>query len=103
MGVQRRKGHSATKVCLLALGHNLHIVVEMLLGKPKVNDKDSAVLLAQNKVGRLHVAMNEPAVVHLLDGHEHLQQDVDCDLQTVSVLKTATRTGQIDAEEVHDN
>lgn len=75
----------------------------MLLGKPKVNDKDSAVLLAQNKVGRLHVAMNEPAVVHLLDGHEHLQQDVDCDLQTVSVLKTATRTGQIDAEEVHDD
>jgi hypothetical protein len=28
---------------------------------------------------------------------------VDCDLQTVSVLKTATRTGQINAEEVHDD
>lgn len=103
VGVQRREGHSATEVCLLALGHDLHVVVKMLFGETEVNDKDSTVLLAQNKVGCLHVAMNEPAVVHLLDGHEHLQQDVDRNLQAVSVLKTATSTGQVDAEEVHDD
>lgn len=75
----------------------------MLLCKAEIHDENSAVLLAQNKVRSLDITMDEASVMYLLNGYQHLQQDVNRDFETVGLLQTSPSTRQINAQEVHHN
>lgn len=101
--VQRRERDRATEVGLLAFGHDLHVVVQVLLRQAEIDDENATVLLAQNEVARLDVAVNKTAIVHLLNCDEHLEQNVNRYLKIIRLLQTTPGPSQVDPEEVHND
>jgi hypothetical protein len=86
--VKGSERNGTTEVSLFALGHNLVVVVQVLLCQPEIDYEYPAVFFTENEVGRLDVTMDKASVVDFLNGDEHLQQDVDGDLEAVSLFKT---------------
>lgn len=62
----------------------------MLLCEPEIDYEYSAVFFTKNEVRRLDVTMYKASVVDFLNGYKHLQQDVDSDLEAVSLFKTTS-------------
>ena len=73
----------------------------MLLGQTKIYDVDLSVFSVEHKIGGLDITMDKTALVDLFDRNYHLNQNLDCDFQVIFLLETASRFGQIDAEQVH--
>ena len=75
----------------------------MFFGKSKINNVDLLKILAEYEVRGLDVPVNEASVVDLLDGHEHLDQQLDCNLQAVVSLQVLPYLGEVVAQQVHHN
>ena len=86
MGVKTGEGDCSPKVGVLSLRNRLVIGIKMLLGQAKIDDEDLAILAVEHKVGGLHISMDEAALVHLLNRDDHLNEDMDCDFEVVTLL-----------------
>ena len=72
MRVKTCKTNSSSEVCLLPLPHWVLVAIKMLLGETKVHNKNLLKVLAEYKVGSLHISVNEISVMNLLNGFQHL-------------------------------
>ena len=75
--------NGAAEVSLTPRSKWVLIVVEVLFCKSKVNNINFFEILREDEVGGLDVAVNESCVVHLLDRGQHLDQQLDGDLEAV--------------------
>lgn len=103
VGVEARKGNCAAEVGVLPLRYGLVFAVQVLLGEAEVDDVDLAVFAVEHKVGGFDIAMDETSLVDFFDGNDHFNENLNGDFQVVALLQTATRLGQVDAEQVHDD
>lgn len=75
----------------------------MLLGETEVDYENLTVFFAEHEVRSLHISVDETSLVDFAHRHDHFHQDLNGNLEVVSLLETASGLGQVDAEEVHDD
>lgn len=101
MSVQGSKAHSSSEVSLLSLLHRVLLIIQMLLGQPKIDDEDLLEILAQHKVGSLNVPVYEASVMDFLYSLQHLNEQLHSNIQTIMGLQVLTHFGQVVAQQVH--
>lgn len=87
MRIETRKAYSSSEVGLFSLPHRVFVAVKMLLSQSEINDKHLFKILGEDKVRGFNVPMDEIPVVDLLDCLEHLDQELDSDLEAVIVFE----------------
>ena len=77
----------------------------MLLGKTEVNHVDIVFVGVESddEVRRLDVSVDIACVVQLLNGFQHLKQDIDGCLSCPSLLQGLLIVGEVLAHELHDD
>jgi hypothetical protein len=94
VGIQTSKTHSASKISPATLFDRLfRVFIEVLLSKTKINYEDLFEVLAEDEVGGLHVSVDVVAFMYLLNGLEHLNQQLDRNSEVEVVLEDASNLG----------
>jgi len=101
VSVQGGEAHSSSEVSLLSLLHRVLLIIQMLLGQPKIDDEDLLEILAQHKVRSLNVPVYETSVMDFLYSLQHLNEQLYCNIQTIMRLQVLAHFCQVVAQQVH--